>query len=81
LKVGDLSEYNAIKFDIPVLAEEFLRVQFDFRFLTKRRYVDVQVIFIKRTKATLSACYLFYCKKDLKELMAQRRIQQPLRNS
>jgi len=60
----DLAGYNAIKFDIPVLAEEFLRVNIDFTF-TKRRYVDVQVIFHKKEQRTLSAAYLFYCKKDL----------------
>ncbi|MGC1389748.1 MAG: 3'-5' exonuclease [Bacteroidales bacterium] len=60
----DLAGYNAIKFDIPVLAEEFLRVNIDFSF-TRRRYVDVQVIFHKKEQRTLSAAYLFYCKKDL----------------
>lgn len=60
----DLAGYNAIKFDIPVLAEEFLRVNIDFNF-RKRRYVDVQVIFHRKEQRTLSAAYLFYCKKDL----------------
>lgn len=60
----DLAGYNAIKFDIPVLAEEFLRVNTDFNF-RKRRYVDVQVIFHKKEQRTLSAAYLFYCRKDL----------------
>ena len=60
----DLAGYNAIKFDIPVLAEEFLRVNIDFSFV-KRRYVDVQVIFHKKEQRTLSAAYQFYCKKDL----------------
>jgi DNA polymerase III subunit epsilon len=60
----DLAGYNAIKFDIPLLAEEFLRVNVDFSFI-KRRYVDVQVIFHKKEQRTLSAAYLFYCKKDL----------------
>jgi len=60
----DLAGYNAIKFDIPVLAEEFLRVNIDFNFL-KRRYVDVQVIFHKKEQRTLTAAYLFYCKKNL----------------
>lgn len=60
----DLAGYNAIRFDIPVLAEEFLRVNIDFNFL-KRRYVDVQVIFHKKEQRTLSAAYLFYCKKEL----------------
>jgi len=60
----DLAGYNAIKFDIPVLAEEFLRVNIDFDF-TKRRYIDVQIIFHKKEQRTLTAAYQFYCKKDL----------------
>lgn len=62
----DLAGYNALKFDIPVLAEEFLRVNVDFNF-KKRRYVDVQVIFHKKEQRTLAAAYQFYCKKDLKD--------------
>ncbi|HOU01324.1 MAG: 3'-5' exonuclease [Bacteroidales bacterium] len=60
----DLAGYNAIKFDIPVLAEEFLRVNLDFNF-RKRRYVDPQVIFYKKEQRTLAAAYQFYCKKTL----------------
>ena len=60
----DLAGYNAIKFDLPLLAEEFLRVNIDFNF-RKRRYIDVQVIFHKKEQRTLSAAYLFYCKKEL----------------
>ena len=64
LEGADLAGYNAIKFDIPVLAEEFLRVNVDFNF-RKRRYIDVQVIFHKKEQRTLSAAYLFYCRKEL----------------
>jgi DNA polymerase-3 subunit epsilon len=60
----DLAGYNAIKFDIPVLAEEFLRAEIDFD-IKKRKYVDVQVIFHKKEQRTLSAAYKFYCDKDL----------------
>ena len=60
----DLAGYNAMKFDIPVLAEEFLRVNIDFNF-RKRRYIDVQVIFHKKEQRTLYAAYQFYCKKEL----------------
>lgn len=60
----DLAGYNAVKFDIPVLAEEFLRVNIDFNF-KKRKYIDVQVIFHKKEQRTLSAAYLFYCAKEL----------------
>jgi DNA polymerase-3 subunit epsilon len=60
----DFAGYNSIKFDIPMLAEEFLRagIEFDFR---KRKLVDVQNIFHKMEQRTLSAAYKFYCNKDL----------------
>lgn len=60
----DIAGYNSIKFDIPLLAEEFLRagVEFDFR---KRYLVDVQNIFHKMEQRTLAAAYKFYCMKDL----------------
>ena len=61
----DLAGYNAMKFDIPLIAEEFLRTNVDFNF-TKRKYVDVQVIFHKKEQRTLEAAYRFYCNKELK---------------
>lgn len=64
LEGTDLAGFNAIKFDIPVLAEEFLRVNIDFNF-RKRKYVDAQIIFHKKEQRTLSAAYLFYCNKGL----------------
>ena len=60
----DLAGYNSMKFDIPVLAEEFLRTNVDFNF-RKRRYIDVQVIFYKKEQRTLAAAYKFYCNKEL----------------
>ncbi len=62
----DLAGFNAIKFDMPLLAEEFLRTNVDFNF-RKRKYVDVQVIFHKKEQRTLEAAYKFYCKKELKD--------------
>ncbi len=62
----DLAGYNSIKFDIPLLAEEFLRTDTDFNF-SKRKYVDVQVIFHKKEQRTLAAAYQFYCNKELKD--------------
>ena len=64
LAEADLSGYNAIKFDIPLLVEEFLRVGIDFT-LMNRHVVDVQNIFHKMEPRTLKAAYRFYCKKDL----------------
>jgi DNA polymerase-3 subunit epsilon len=60
----DLAGFNAMKFDIPVLAEEFLRVNIDFNF-KKRKYIDVQVIYHKKEQRTLSAAYQFYCGREL----------------
>lgn len=60
----DFAGYNSNKFDLPLLAEEFLRAEVDFD-LKKRKFIDVQVIFHKMEQRTLSAAYKFYCEKDL----------------
>ena len=60
----DLGGFNSNKFDIPLLAEEFLRADFDFD-VSKRSLVDVQNIFHKLEQRTLSAAYKFYCDKNL----------------
>lgn len=62
----DLAGYNSNKFDIPVLAEEFLRAGVDID-LKKRRFVDVQNIFHKMEQRTLVAAYKFYCHKNLEK--------------
>lgn len=61
---SDLAGYNSNRFDIPLLAEEFLRVETDID-LSKRKFVDVQVVFHKMEQRTLSAAYKFYCNKEL----------------
>lgn len=60
----DLAGYNSNRFDIPMLAEEFLRVGLDFDF-KGRRLVDVQKVFHLMEQRTLSAAYKFYCNKNL----------------
>jgi len=60
----DLGGYNSNKFDIPLLAEEFLRSEVDFD-MKNRKAIDVQNIFHKMEKRTLVAAYKFYCDKDL----------------
>jgi len=60
----DLGGFNSNKFDIPLLAEEFLRNEIDFN-LDDIKCIDVQNIFHKMEKRTLGAAYKFYCKKDL----------------
>jgi DNA polymerase-3 subunit epsilon len=60
----DLAGFNSNRFDIPLLAEEFIRsgVSID---LNSPRRVDVQNIYHKLERRTLVAAYKFYCDKDL----------------
>lgn len=60
----DLAGYNSNRFDIPLLAEEFLRAGVDID-LNRRKFIDVQTIFHKMEQRTLSAAYKFYCDKSL----------------
>lgn len=64
MKHSDLGGYNSNKFDIPMLAEEFLRVGINVDF-TERHMIDVQQIFFKMESRSLSAAYNFYCNKQL----------------
>lgn len=61
---ADLAGYNSNKFDIPLLAEEFLRAGLSVDIST-RNFVDVQNIFHKMEQRTLVAAYAFYCQKEL----------------
>ena len=65
----DLAGYNSNRFDIPMLAEEFLRAGVDID-LNRRKFIDVQTIFHKMEQRTLSAAYKFYCDKDLNDAHA-----------
>ncbi|MFD2697589.1 exonuclease domain-containing protein [Mesonia sediminis] len=60
----DLGGYNSNRFDIPLLAEEFLRAGVDFD-IKNSLAIDVQTIFHKKEKRTLEAAYKFYCNKEL----------------
>lgn len=62
----DLAGFNSNRFDIPLLAEEFLRAGVDIDMM-KRKFVDVQVIYHKLEQRTLSAAYKFYCDKNLED--------------
>lgn len=64
LEGSDIAGYNSNKFDIPLLAEEMLRAEVDID-LKKRKFIDVQVIFLKKEPRTLSAAYKFFCNKNL----------------
>jgi DNA polymerase-3 subunit epsilon len=60
----DLAGYNSNRFDIPLLAEEFLRIGMEFEG-KGRKLLDVQKIFHMMEQRTLSAAYRFYCNKEL----------------
>ena len=47
----DLAGYNSNRFDIPMLAEEFLRAGVDID-LNRRKFIDVQTIFHKMEQRT-----------------------------
>ena len=61
----DLAGFSILKFDVPILVEEFLRVEMDFD-LSNKRIVDAQRIFHLMEKRNLTAALKFYCQEDLK---------------
>lgn len=62
----DLGGFNSNRFDIPLLAEEFLRAGIDFS-IEGKNLIDVQVIFHLMEQRNLKAAYKFYCGKDLSD--------------
>ncbi len=60
----DLGGFNVIKFDVPLMVEEFLRSEIDFE-IKNRKLIDAQRFFHLMEKRNLSAAYKFYCNKDL----------------
>ena len=60
----DLAGFNSNKFDVPILAEEFLRCGIDFS-IVDRNLIDVQNIFHMMEQRTLKAGYKFYTGKDM----------------
>lgn len=63
---ADIAGFNSNRFDVPLLVEEFLRAGIDID-LTRRKFIDVQVIYHKLEQRTLSAAYKFYCGKNLED--------------
>ena len=62
----DFAGYNSNHFDIPMLAEEFLRAGIDFDF-SKCRLIDAQTIFHKMEKRNLAAAYKFFCGRKMED--------------
>ncbi|UZD23597.1 3'-5' exonuclease [Algoriphagus halophytocola] len=61
---ADLAGFNVLKYDIPLLVEEFLRAGIEFD-LDKRNLLDAQKIFFMMEKRNLTAAYKFYCGQKL----------------
>jgi len=62
----DLAGFNILKFDVPLLVEEFLRAGIDFD-ITNKKLLDAQKIFHMMEKRNLTAAYRFYCDKNLED--------------
>lgn len=71
----DFAGFNSNHFDIPMLAEEFLRAGIDFDF-SKCRLIDACTIFKKMERRNLSAAYKFYCGRKMKEDFEAHRADQ-----
>ena len=63
---SDIAGYNIIKFDIPMLVEEFIRANVDFD-LKSRQVIDVMNIFMKMEPRTLKGAYRFFVNKELED--------------
>ncbi len=63
---SDIAGYNSNHFDVPLLAEEFLRAGIDFDF-SRCRLIDVQTIYHKMERRNLAAAYKFYCGRKMEE--------------
>lgn len=71
----DFAGFNSNHFDIPMLAEEFLRAGIDFDF-SKCNLVDAQTIFHKMERRNLAAAYKFYCGCDMEDDFEAHRADQ-----
>ncbi|SFW31158.1 DNA polymerase-3 subunit epsilon [Prevotellaceae bacterium HUN156] len=72
---SDIAGFNSNHFDVPLLAEEFLRAGIDFDF-SKSRLIDVQTIFHKMERRNLAAAYKFYCGHKMEDDFEAHRADQ-----
>lgn len=66
MKGCDFAGFNSNHFDVPMLAEEFLRAGIDFDF-SNCNLIDAQSIFHKMEKRNLAAAYKFYCGRKMED--------------
>ncbi len=62
---ADLGGFNVERFDLPLMAREFLDAGFKFEWEGRTVY-DAQKVYHLNEKRDLAAAYQFYCKKELK---------------
>ena len=66
LEGADLSGFNILKFDVPMLVEEFLRADVEFDY-SRKRIIDSQRIYHLMEKRNLATALRFYCNKSLED--------------
>ena len=71
----DFAGYNSNRFDVPMLAEEFLRAGVDFDF-SKCRLIDAQNIYHKMERRNLAAAYKYYCGRKMEDDFEAHRADQ-----
>ena len=71
----DFAGFNSNHFDVPMLAEEFLRAGIDFDF-SSCRLIDAQTIFHRMERRNLAAAYKFYCGRKMEEDFEAHRADQ-----
>lgn len=71
----DFAGFNSNHFDVPMLAEEFLRAGIDFDF-SKCCLIDAQNIFHKLERRNLAAAYKFYCGRKMEDDFEAHRADQ-----
>lgn len=72
---SDFGGFNSNGYDIPLLAEEFLRAGIDFDF-SKCRMIDAMNIFRKMERRNLAAAYKFYCGRKMEDDFEAHRADQ-----
>ena len=71
----DFAGFNSNYFDVPLLAEEFLRADIDFDF-SKCRLIDACTIFKKMERRNLASAYKFYCGRKMEDDFEAHRADQ-----
>lgn len=71
----DFAGFNSNSFDIPMLAEEFLRAGINFDF-SRSRLIDARSIFCHMERRSLAAAYKFYCGNRMEDDFQAHRADQ-----